>query len=348
MKNNKIIFNKYHDKCIISNYYYNCKIKYFDNKIQSINYIDRNYLIIFNDNEKTYIDVNYDLFKAKKILTASKHICLLKYFAKLNVLLKKSKFAYDIELNYYYYKSKNDNKIKKYTNKFYEMFICCYDKNRNISQELNHKFKIFNIKKLYKQIKEMENILDCEEDDNISNLNGNLLIINSFAFSQLLSLYKKTIWEHRSMIKNSISIFSVPYGYNSYNNMFYDKTGNNLKPINILKAKKYSLVSNNKSFKFYYSKKSNNIKNEMNSGFVITRMYFLNDVIKGQNNNVKALCSGYFIKNYKCHQIFSNKLFSFNIIDLLNNIKIASRQQRVSNEFTCPDIFIKMSQKVKN
>ncbi len=324
---------------VIKNYYYNYKIKAYNKNIKSFNIVERNYIICMKKNYKKTNDVDDDFFILKNIFMNFRKKIMIKYLKKLMKYIKKSKYSYDIELNYYYFKSKNVDKIIAHSNNYYEFMICCYDLNKKIGQEINYKFKKFQFVKLIKKLELIENILKKNIDYNINSIREHKLIITSNAFAQILTMYKKNVWKERANIKKSISIISVPIGYFSYNNNFYNQKGNLLKTKNFFKVKKYSDISMNKSFYFDSTYKTKNLNKELNTGYVITRLYFLNN-LKENNEKVKVLCTGYYIKKGVVVNVFSNKLYEFKVLDLINNIKLVSLKKEFSNDFCCPDVYI--------
>lgn len=329
-----------HKKTItIKNYYYNYKAKAYNRKLISLNKIERNYFNIISNNSRKLIDTENNLFCLNHLFLKRKSNNIIAYMKKIMPMIENSIFTYDVELNYYYFKSKRKNNVFSHSNNYYEIVISCYDSNRKIGQEINFKFKRFKIKQLLNRLKTIESILKSDVDYDIRSIESNKLIISSFAFSQILSTYKKVIWQYRKKLNKTIAILSIPNGHFSYNNTFYNKKGEKMKFKNLIRTKQYNEISASKSLVFNNCYKVKNMNKELNTGYVITKMYFLNNS-KEQADTFKALCSGYYIKDGIPTSVFSNKLYIFKIDELINGIKKTSKKKEFSNDFLCPDVYI--------
>ncbi len=323
------------DKYNIKNYCYNYKIKIENKKRVAIAVIERNYIKKYNKKEKQIIDVKTNLFK---IFNVFKHFyinSLKRYEKKLLDNISKSNYSYDIEINYFYYKSRKNKNILSHSNSYYEISSYCYDPNNKIGFYKKFKVKSLKSRKIDYEIFELEKVFNHKIDKKEGVINSNYIIIKSYAFSEILSLSKKDLWTKRNDISKNNVIKICGYRRNNYNIDFYDQKGNKLKNEVLNNNTTLEKVLANKSFIFDNKNKINDLK--LKDGYVITNVYFLNNS-KENSSVMKVLCSGYYIENYKIKFLFSNKLFSFNIVSLIERIEGVSYNKVFSNEFSCPDV----------
>ena len=329
------------NKCNIKNYFYNYKIKIENKKRETTAIIERNYIKNYNKNEKETIDVPSNLFRIFNVFKPIYLKLLKMYEKKLLTKISKSNYSYDIEINYFYYKSRKNKNILSHSNCYYEISSYCYDINNKIGFYKKIKTKWLNTKELDYEIFEMEKVFNHKIDLKAGVINSDYIIIKNYAFSQILSLYKRELWNKRNSISKNNVIKICVNGRNNYNADFYDSNGIILKNEILNTNTMLEKVLINKSFIFDNINKVKDIKKFLKDGYVITNVYFLNNN-KENARIVKVLCSGYYIENYNIKFVFSNKLFSFNILNLIENIECFSYKKIFSNEFSCSDILTKI------
>ena len=305
----------------IKYFFYNHKVIIVNAKI-SKSTIQRNYIKTYKDNNKIINDVSYNLFVVYNWFKKY-HINKINKFIKYLIKnINTSNLSYDIELNYYYCKSQKDNSLKKYSNNYYELTVFCYDKERKIGYTNKIQTKKLEFYKLKDEIFSYEKILDKKIDSKEGNIDSEKIIIKKYALTQIISVYKKDLLYILSR-NNRKKIYNLN---NSYDLEFYDKNGNRIKNI------VYSFKSKNSV---------NDIEKRLNTGYVITNIYFLNN-IKENKKCIKALCSGYYLEYSKIKNVFSNKIFEFNLCNLIDGIEFVSKEKSYFNKLNCPDILTKI------
>ena len=322
----------------IKNYLYNYKIRINNKEVISKALIERNYI---TNNNGDNVDVNDKLFIINNWFKNIKILQMNRFSNKLLNIINNSKYSYDIELNYYYYKSKVNNNLISRDNDYFEIYINCYDINnkggfnkRIKVKSLNSKVidEIFNYENIdYKYVNNEEGVIDNKQ-----------IIIEKYAFAQILSLYKVDIFNNIKEISADNMIKICAKGKNNYNNKFYDSKGRIINNELLSKKNKIKKIRINKSFTFYNRNRVDDVKELLEEGFVITNVYFLNNS-KESISNIKVLCSGYYLKNKRIEYAFSNKIFSFNIVDIINDIKWVSNNGSFSNQFYCSDVLIDLN-----
>lgn len=197
----------------------------------------------------------------------------------------------------YYYKINNH----KY-NRNYELKVKCYDDKKKFGFDNIFTFKSLKYNLIKKEIFIYDNLLNSNVNNEEGIIDSKYIIIKRYALSQIVSLYKKNIIDNLNNISNEN--ISIKYNNNSI----------------IFKSNRYD-----------------DLHNKLNSGYVITSIYFLNNT-KENREEIKLLCSGYYLKNNKVNFLFSNRIFTFKLIDLLNNIKYCDKNIYLQGNCLCFDI----------
>lgn len=298
--------------------------------------IERDYIKTYQKNKTIIQDIPYNQFIWKNIFKKY-HIYKTNLFIKkIQSDIIKSNITYDIEINYIYHKKKSSKRKIGYSNYYYECNIKCYNEKRKIGFSKKIKIKNLNIKRLKKEIFQYNDILQKKVDLEEGTVDSKQIIIEKYAFSQILSIYKKNLWNIRDRINCNSKIKVCTKKKNIFNIESYQKKYKKEKNILDLNTELSDIISN-KNFQFFNINKTNNIYDKLQSGYVITNVYFLNNN-KENNNLIKVLCSGYYMNNHKIKYLYSNKLLEFHLDSLINGIQYVSDNKLVSNEFECPDI----------
>ena len=354
MLNEKILqslkIKNLNDYYIILNFNYTYKILSFNNEIKKVEDIERNFYNIGNQEQKNVIDYNdskdklmNNNFNNRKKSYYKKRTEL--YLEEIQKMITNSKFNYQINLTFNYIYRKEIRKKCEYNNYYYELYICCFCSSKKISQDVSYRFKKINYMFIKKTIAELEEKISANVDNNNELISTKKIVFDKYAFSQLINKTMNIIWQNRNSINNKILIFSRPRDKKYPNFALFDEFGNEMENIDVLSSNDYFKIKGSKNYYFDYIKKSNNVRETMKSGFVITKMYFLqdnNDSMK-KKQTIKALCSGFYLENNKTKYVFSNKIIKIDILLFLNNIRLVSNDKLFCNNVLCPDVLVDYS-----
>ena len=319
---------------IIYNYVYKHTIYFYENDILKVEDSERNYYELNSKNKKITIDSNNLEIDAKCIKNILR--CKKKCEDYLNNIKKwlDNKVIYEIKLSYNFINRKITNSID-FTNEYYELNACCFDKVKRVSQELNILFKEIDYANIFNMLNKMAKRILIPIDNVIGLIDTKKIIFESSAVAQLLSKSLNLINEKRELITNKIILKSLPNNKKLPKYAPFNKDSKILYDFDLLKEK--NKISENCIFD--YKNKLDELEQILDSGYIITKLYFSAGAIDENKNVIKALCCGVYIKNNKLINVFSNKLITINIFNLLNNIKYVSTNKFFSNKILCPDIF---------
>lgn len=311
-------------------YLYNYNVSLENNIISYSSIVERNYIKSFENNKKIIEDVKKNNFLIFNPFRKNFLIKLNRFIKRLLKEICSSPFKYSLDISYNYTKSKSDNSIKKKYDVFYELNINCYDEKRKIGFHKKIKTKALNFNKLKSEIFCYEEILKNKINANEGIINSGQVLFEKYAFSQIMSNYKKELWNIRKFInvESKIIIFK----------------GRTCKASNKNKMNFNTALNEITDCKYLMFKNSNVINNpllELKKGYVILNIYFLNNN-KEHRNYIKILCSGYYLEEGKIKFIFTNKIFHFNLLSLINDIEYVSSSSCFSNDFICPDVLTKI------
>lgn len=332
------------DYTLIYNYEYKYTLYFLDGQIIKNDDSEKLYYNINNKEIKIIADNNIfnNGFKNQYNVNIKKKYYQKKcreYLEKIICLIPHNKFSYEIKLSYNYI-SREIMNSNKYNNYYFEINICCFDKLKKISQELTYSFKDIDYSKITNILNNMAKRNSYNIDTKIGIIEPKRIIFESYAFSQLINKIINIMYQNKSINNKKISLKSTPLNKKLPHYMLFDNNANMLNDFDILKPNNKSYNKNFENCIFDYYEKTDDLKKEIKSGYIITKIYFSYGAVDKNKNIVKAQCCGVYLKNSKIVSVFSNKLITIDILSLLNNVKKVSSDKIFSNNILCPDVLI--------